>query len=106
MAEKHERVRFWATQLAPVAGAAVLGVAGLWIQARIAAAANAREYVQLAISILRDPTSAHSPDAKELRRWAVEVVVTYSPVALTAEGQEALRTGKLIQANPPTLTIQ
>lgn len=101
MAGRSEGFKAWATILAPVLGAVVLGIMGLWIQARIANASTAREYVQLSLTILRDGEGeTTSAESRELRNWAVAVFLQFSPVVVTEEAKQALlRTGL---PGPPT----
>lgn len=106
MAEKEEGPRSWTGILAPVLGAAVLGIAGLIIQARIAAQDTARAYVQLALEILREPAGGPGGPRAALRHWAVEVVDHYSEVKLTPEGRQALLQGELRASTPQGLQVQ
>jgi hypothetical protein len=93
--EPSERLKFWANLLAPAVGAVVLGIAGWVIQARIAAGGNDREYVQLAISILREPAGGPGGERAALRKWAADIVDEYAPIKLTPEGRAALLQGEL-----------
>ena len=99
MAERGQEFKVWAGILAPVLSALVLGAAGLWIQARIANDANDREYVQLALTILREPVDAAGGSRAPLRQWAVQIVDEYAPVKLNDEGRNAL-----LQAPPAPVT--
>jgi hypothetical protein len=92
MVDRGGEFKAWASILAPVIGAAVLGGAGIVIQARIAGETNAREYVQLAVNILREEPSEGS---RPLRQFAVDVLAEKSPVALSQEMKDALLAKKL-----------
>ena len=76
--------------LAAIPLAVALG--GWWIQERLATQTVSRDYVQLAVSILKEPVDKQD---KELRAWAVGLVNAYSPVKLSARVVEGLETGNL-----------
>lgn len=69
----------------------VLGVGGWLIQSRLQNQTVSRDYVQLAISILRDPPG---PELRpEIRAWATDILAAYSPTTIDKAVLEQLRTG-------------
>lgn len=79
--------------LAAIPVAVALG--GWWIQERLAAQNVSRDYVQLAVSILRDRELGKSEDATSLRAWAVDLLNANSPVKLSGAVVERLKRGEV-----------
>lgn len=101
MALSKERIDRWqgiATIFSLLFVPVFLTVGGWWFQDRVSTESIKKEYVQLAIQILRD---APPKDEKEnsrsqpLRAWAVEVVDSYSPIPLSQAAREELLRKKL-----------
>src|SRR5690606_33336404 len=61
-------------------------------ESRIALESSQRQYVQMAIEILRDPEPENG-SKKQLRLWAAEVVNAYAPIKLPKEAQAELLEG-------------
>jgi hypothetical protein len=65
---------------------------GGWIiQASIASEGVRKDYVALAIGVLREAPEPASADRDALRTWAIEIIDRHSPVQLTAAAKEELR---------------
>jgi hypothetical protein len=81
----------------------VVAVAGLIIQQSIAKQTTAKDYVSLAIDILKvDPKTQDLFKGNPLRDWAADVLVLDSPVPISKEAQRQLRTTQVL-AYEPTL---
>jgi hypothetical protein len=65
-----------------------LGASGWQIQSQLSENANQKDYVQVAIAILREPPPADAKAIPPLRCWALAVVKLYSPVKLRPEEEE------------------
>jgi hypothetical protein len=59
-------------------------------QDRLATRGIEKDYVQLAVEILRQPEGKENTNSEQLRTWAVKVVDEYAPVKLTAEVKSEL----------------
>jgi D-alanyl-D-alanine carboxypeptidase len=80
-------VRLFSLAAIPV----VLAIGGWVIQARLQNQTVSRDYVQLAISILREPAG---PELRpEIRGWATDVLAAYSPTTLNEAVLQQLRSG-------------
>lgn len=88
--EARASLKDWATIFSLIALPIILA-AGSWvIQDRIATQGVQKDYVQLAIEILRQRELKDDGDSAQLRTWAVKVVDAYAPVALTPEARTEL----------------
>jgi hypothetical protein len=59
-----------------------------------------KDYVQLALQILRDDPSKSS---KELRQWAVDILEKFSPVGISESLKTSLAAGGVLpRPSPPT----
>lgn len=72
----------------------VLAVVGWVIQADLQNQTVSRDYVQLAVSVLRDPDKEKVPP--ELRDWAVDLLNENSPTKFSAEVTRKLKSGETI----------
>lgn len=82
-------VEGWSNNLLLIALPMILAGGGWVIQENQAIRSLQKDYVQLAVDILRsDPKK--DDDAQQLRTWAVKVVDAYAPVKLTPEAQSEL----------------
>jgi hypothetical protein len=70
----------------------VLAMVGWIIQARLQDQTVSRDYVQLAVSILRDPDKEKVP--LELRDWAVDLLNENSPTKFSPEVTKKLKSGE------------
>ena len=70
----------------------VLAIGGWIIQQRLQNQTVSKDYVQLAVSILKEPES--STIKPEMRAWAVQLLNDNSPTKFTAEVSEQLKTGQ------------
>jgi hypothetical protein len=70
----------------------VLAGVGWIIQARLQNQSVSRDYVQLAVSILRDPDKEKVPP--ELRDWAVDLLNENSPTKFSPEVTKKLKSGE------------
>ena len=73
----------------------VLAVGGWMIQKRLQDQTLRRDYVQLAVTVLKEPASS-----QDMKNWAVDLLSANSPVPFSREIQVNLSTGKIqIPAN-------
>jgi hypothetical protein len=78
----------------------VVAIIGFTVQRSIAKSGLQKDYVQLALQILRDDPPKSS---KELRLWAVDVLDNFSPVAISEQLKVSLAAGGVLpRPNPPT----
>lgn len=78
--------------LSIVAIPVVLGIVGWIIQDRLATRHISRDYVQLAVSVLKETESDVS---QSLRNWAVDLLNNHSPVKFSPEVVRDLKTGEI-----------
>jgi hypothetical protein len=89
---KWDTVERLARTLSIVAIPVVLAIGGWVIQQRIQNQAVSRDYVQLAVTILKEPeTSKVDPD---MRAWAVQLLNDNSPTRFTPKFTEQLKSGE------------
>ena len=102
IAEKPERTRLEKVTTLLQAVSAVLvpivvAVAGLSIQQSIAKQTTDKDYVSLAIDILKvDPKVQDLYAGNPLREWAVDVLTLDSPVKISEATQKQLRTTRVV----------
>lgn len=89
---KWETVERLARTLSIVAIPVVLGIGGWVIQQRIQNQAVSRDYVQLAVSILKEPESVKVD--QDMRAWAVQLLNDNSPTRFTPKFTEQLKSGE------------
>lgn len=89
---KWETVERLARTLSIVAIPVVLGIGGWVIQQRIQNQAVSRDYVQLAVSILKEPESSNID--QDMRAWAVQLLNDNSPTRFTPKFTEQLKSGE------------
>jgi hypothetical protein len=78
----------------------VVAIIGVIVQRSVARAGLQKDYVQLALEILREEPPKTS---KEMRQWAVDVLERFSPVAISAPLKVSLAAGgALRRPNAPT----
>jgi hypothetical protein len=82
-----------ARTLSIVAIPVVLAVGGWVIQKRLADQTVSRDYVQLAVSILKEPEGSNIKP--EMRIWAVQLLNDNSPTKFNAQVAEQLQSGKV-----------
>jgi hypothetical protein len=82
---------------AAVAVPIVLAIFGYLIQRQIADQGVAKDYVQIAATILKEDPKGQEP---ELRAWAVSVLSKYSPLPFSAKAKEGLRAGPPVVGPP------
>ena len=82
-----EKLKLWAQIVSSIAIPVVLAVVGYHVQRSVADNELAKNYVQIAIDILRNPPT---PEAGEWRRWAVATFERHSPVPLSPELRDQL----------------
>jgi hypothetical protein len=89
---KWDTIERLARTLSIVAIPVVLAIGGWVIQQRIQNQAVSRDYVQLAVTILKEPeTSKIDPD---MRAWAVQLLNDNSPTRFTPKFTEQLKSGE------------
>lgn len=77
---------------------------GYWINNTIQERALAKEYVELAISVLREPElGSNEKQALALRTWAVKVLQDSSPVELPDDLKMSFHSGSVVLPHPQTL---
>ena len=75
----------------------VLAVFGYRIQQQIADQGLAKDYVQIAATILKDDPKSQQP---EVRTWAVSVLSQYSPIAFSPKVTQGLQAGVHVSGLP------
>ncbi|WP_440466861.1 hypothetical protein ACKI1H_26920 [Pseudomonas sp. YH-1] len=87
----------------------VLAIAGYVVQRQIADDGLKKDYVVMAMEILREKGSSQD---EALRSWALEVVTAYSPIKLSAEAKTGFRNwaipplpAEARQAPPPDFCV-
>jgi hypothetical protein len=104
--EKPERTRLEKVTTLLQAVSAVLvpvliAAGSLFIQQSIARQTTAKDYVALAIDILKvDPKAQDLFTGNPLRNWAVDVLVKDSPVPIPQQAQDQLKTTRVIVYEP------
>jgi hypothetical protein len=87
--------------LAALAIPIVLAIGGWVVQQRVQTQTVSKDYVQLAVSILREPDA--SKVTPELREWAVDLLNAYSAVKLGSGVSDRLKSGATVL--PPLETF-
>jgi hypothetical protein len=95
MKDAWDKWQSFATTASLLAVPIVLAWGGWLVQERIAEQSTKREYVQLALSILREAPNKENADAQSLRKWAISIVDRNAPQPLTEESRVALSTVSL-----------
>jgi hypothetical protein len=95
MKDRWDKAQSLATIVSLLAVPTVLAWGGWRIQERIAEQSTKREYVQLAVSILKEPPSRESNDEQDLRAWAVSLLEQNSPLPFSKQSRAALLTSRL-----------
>jgi hypothetical protein len=109
-----QRISTWETvervakTLSILAIPVVLAIGGWIIQQRLQDKTLSRDYVQLAVSILKEPRSAN--EDPQMRTWAVQLLNDNSPTKFSAQVFEQLKSGtaqlpqsfNVTQVAPPT----
>ena len=95
MATINKKKDFWDITLILIQGVAYIAIpiviffVGSNIDSSIQERATNVKYIEIATEILRDEPSKESDP---LRDWAINIIVTYSDIELTAEALQSLRT--------------
>ena len=96
-----------ATILSAVAIPIVIAVVGWQVQSSMSSESIKKDYVQMAIGILRDESKRND---EQMRRWAVDVLNKNSPVPFSRDLQDKLAQGAMIVApsfpSPPASLMQ
>jgi len=66
----------------------VIVLVGHWLATATKEKETQAHYVDIAVSILREPAK---PDNSEIREWATEVISRYSPIPLPSQAAAQLR---------------
>jgi hypothetical protein len=88
--ERLERWKDGSTILSLLAVPVLLAIGGWLIQQRTADEAGKKEYVQIAVTILREKPDPDNAQSQELRQWAISIVDRFAPIKLSREGRDAL----------------
>lgn len=88
--EKLSRWQSIASITASIAIPLILAIFGFLVQNQIASEGLRKDYVQIAISILKENPSAQE---KDLRKWAVSVLDENSPIPFSATAKTSLEKG-------------
>ena len=82
---------------------AITGI-GYWVNNTIQERALSKEYVELAVSVLRErELGSNEKQALALRTWAINVLDHSSPVLLPDDLRKSFLSGSLVLPHPPTL---
>ncbi|RJX83510.1 hypothetical protein [Pseudomonas sp. LS-2] len=103
MDSEHSRlsqIQSIASILSAIAIPIVLAVVGYAVQQSIATDGIKKDYVSIAMGILKDAGNAQDPD---LKKWAVAVVAKYSPVPFSDSATKGLENVQYIQPRVPPL---
>jgi hypothetical protein len=96
VSERSESAKNYAVAISAVVVPVIVAVLGYRIQSSISDNAIRKDYVQLAINILREaPDTKNDPDTQHLRTWAIDVVDGYSPIPLSPAAKDELRRNQL-----------
>lgn len=91
---KAEVIAKIATAISAFSVPVVLFYGGYMVQKQLQDQAVRRDYVQLAVSILKEPGGLErDDDAKGLRKWAVAILKEYSKIPLPEKEQQLLESG-------------
>lgn len=94
MSDQGSRLEHW-KQIAQIASAVaipvVLAVLGYFVQRSLADAGLKKDYVQMALGVLKESPSKEN---EELRKWAIAVLDKNSPVPLPSSLKAQLETSK------------
>ena len=71
----------------------IVAVGGWWIQRSIATADIEQKYVELALSVLREPPKGTD---KSLRTWSAQTLAKYSKIPFTSEDLRRLSEGSAV----------
>lgn len=85
-----------AVMISSLAVPIVLAIIGSEVQEHLQEQSVRRDYVTLAVSILRDPTNRSSPD---LKGWAADLLDTNAPVKLSPALKASLQSGAVVLPN-------
>lgn len=83
----HKIAQSWATTISLILIPFVLAYMGNSYQEEMSRQKLNSEYITLAISILKEQPT---PDTKELRAWAIDIIDHYSEIKLTPELRDSL----------------
>ncbi len=76
----------------------VIALVGWWVQASISNESIKKDYVQMAISILKD--TGNKKD-EEIRKWAVAILDKNSPIPFSRDLRDKLENGYIYISVPP-----
>lgn len=71
----------------------IVAFGGWYIQSTIAEGNIKKEYVQLALDVLRTSHDKEDKDAKKLREWSLKMINEYAPIPLPPEAAQAFYPG-------------
>ncbi len=98
---KLERIQAIASIASSIALPLMLAVIGYLLQRQIADEGLKKDYVSIAAGILKEDPGKQEPD---LRKWAVLVLDTNSPIPFSNKAKDGLLKGSpLVMAGPPLL---
>ncbi len=96
--DKLERIQSIASICSSIAIPLVLAVIGYFVQRQFADEGLKKDYVSIAAGILKDDPSKQEPD---LRKWAVNVLDSNSPIPFSKQAKDGLLKGvPVIVAGP------
>ena len=88
-----DRAQQWAQVVSLFTLPLIVAIGGWWIQRSIATADIEQKYVELAMSILREPLNGTD---KSLRKWATQTLAKYSKIPIPAEDLRRLSEGSTV----------
>lgn len=91
--DKLERIQSIASICSSIAIPLVLAVMGYFVQKQFAEEGLKKDYVSIAAGILKDDPSKQEPD---LRKWAVNVLDSNSPIPFSKQAKDGLLKGMVL----------
>lgn len=76
----------------------VVAIVGYWTQKSLAESGARKDYVQMALQVLREPRRTED---ESIRKWAGEIIAVNSPVPFTAKAADQLAAAlDMVKTNP------
>lgn len=98
-----QKIQSMASIASSIAIPVVLAFAGYAVQERLAEDGLRKDYVSVAVGILKDNPKGQDPS---LRGWATTVLTLYSPVKFSDEAKKGLETALFAGSTMPELPVQ
>lgn len=78
----------------------ILAIVGYFVQRQLAEEGLKKDYVAIATAILKENASTQEP---ELRKWAVSILDSNSPIPFSGKVKESLEKGAYLRVAPPRM---